>query len=400
MKKGVLLLFIVLLGLAGCQEKALKRQTVTAGKALEERAVEILETTAVQEMITGWDREKNEVYIEAIPDDKEKHIIQVIDIDNGKLKNTLEIRRGSFASPTDFYNPTYMEYLDGKYYVVDQSEKVAVFGPGLDHIFSSMHSQLRYFIDFFQCEDKTFFVIASKLPFLKAQGSEIELYGISKHRKPELVETLFKTEFKTIRQLAGNKKKFYYKGMIWPSMCGFEKQGKIFYSAMTENCYYVYDLKTKKTNSVQLTYLKPKTFSDEDAARFGFYKTDGWEERFSRMRKKKVVYRAYPGVIYHFGLYDVGENKIGIVGDLDLDQMKFRLDIIDCNSHKYQESIRLPIGIGFSIILSGSHRGFIQNYIDVDRGIYIWQDIEGENSEYFVKLTKFKIKAAPGQGGK
>ena len=181
-------------------------------------------------------------------------------------------------------------------------------------------------------------------------------------------------------------------GVLWPFTDGFVKNEKFFYTSMAENRLFVYDIKAKKITTIELSYLTSKTYSQEDAARFGYYKSDGWEERFLKINKKKIVYLPHPEPVYHFGIHNVGEEKIGIVGDIDLVQMKFRLDVIHSASYKYIESIWFPIGIGFRIKISKSNRGFINNYFNVDRGIFIWEDIEGEDFDYVAKISKFKVK--------
>ena len=89
-----------------------------------------------------------------------------------------------------------------------------------------------------------------------------------------------------------------------------------------------------------------------------------------------------------------GENKIGIAGDLDLEKTNFRLDIFNADSREYLKSIWLPIGHGFLRRLIFNTRGLFLTRIDVDKGIYVWMDVEGEveNIQFTVKLARFKIK--------
>jgi len=388
----LLVLATCIAGFTGCgKNKPIEADVLISGIKLVEKEIDIMNTFTVPEFIMACDFNRNEIYVANQVKSRDKIIIQMIDIKTGAIKKEYPLRRGDFQSPTDFYSPTYMEFLDGKYYVVDQMEKIVVFDENFNHLYSNMFPKIRYFIDFFQSDDRVFFAIGTRLPYISFSRSQIELYGMENNRKPGFKESLYEVDTK-VKPKSDRENRLYFTGVLWPSTDGFVKNGNFFYTSMSENRLYVYALKTKKLTAVELSYLNPKTYSREDAARFGFYKSDGWEEKFLKTNKKKVVYVPYPETIHHFGIHDVGENKVGVVGDIDLEQMKFRLDIIESNSYTYIKSIWFPIGVGFKIKISDSNRGFINNYFDVDKGIYIWQDVEGEDFDYVVKISKFKVK--------
>jgi hypothetical protein len=392
MKKRLLILLLVLAVCVGCREARPGEAHTISDITLLERGIDITQTTRVREFVTGCDFSRNEVYVESEPKDRNRIVIHIIDIDTGAVKREVALSRGSSQSPTDFYNPSYMQFLDGRYYIVDQVEKIVVFDQEFNHLYTAMFRHFRHFIDFFKTDGRVFFAIGKWMPYIQYKSTHIEWHEIRENRKPVLLERIQSIDLKNWRYVYNNKGKFYHKGVLWPSTDGFVKDGSLFYTSMDRRRYDVYDLKTRKTTGIQLSYLTPKTYSKEEAARFGFYKTDGWEERFFQQQKKKIVYVPYPDPIYHFGIHDVGKNKIGIVGDVDLKEMKFRLDIIDIISHAYRESIWFPFSVGFEIKMSDNNRGFVNHYIDVDRGIYVWEDIEGEDFDYVTKITTFKIK--------
>ncbi|MEA2005203.1 MAG: hypothetical protein U9O50_02950 [Acidobacteriota bacterium] len=87
----------------------------------------------------------------------------------------------------------------------------------------------------------------------------------------------------------------------------------------------------------------------------------------------------------------MGENKLGIAGNIDLERLAFRLDIIKIDSKEYVESIWLPIGYDFLRTLEENYTGLFQNEINIDKGIFVYTDHEEENDEFFVKLLRFRI---------
>jgi hypothetical protein len=56
------------------------------------------------------------------------------------------------------------------------------------------------------------------------------------------------------------------------------------------------------------------------------------------------------------------------------------------------ESIRLPFGDALMQEVSTSARGMNPTYINVDKGYYLWNNAEGEDSIDYARITTFKIK--------
>jgi hypothetical protein len=216
------------------------------------------------------------------------------------------------------------------------------------------------------------------------------LYQLIKDKKP--IETLILSpQIDTLSIYNKFIDTRYYVGYFWPSVHGFEKDGYIYYGVGNTQDIYIYNLKSKKNEIYSLSYLKSKKYKNEDAIKLGYHNTDGWEEKHFKQFGEKIIYEAYPYDIYHFGIYDVGVNKIGIIAEINLDIMKFRLDIINIQSWEYKESLWLPIGYGFKNMLSTHYRGLSKGYINVDKGIYIFHDTVGEDFDHVVKVIKFKV---------
>ncbi len=140
----------------------------------------------------------------------------------------------------------------------------------------------------------------------------------------------------------------------------FEKDGNIFYAKHNEDRIHRQNVLTGKTDVLGLSFLRPKTFSDKEAHNFRYSHSSGWEEIFFKKDGIRVVYEAYPEPFFHFEIYDVGTNKIGVIDDIDIVQLTFRLDIIDTGKMESIESIRLPFGSGLMENIASNARGLLQ----------------------------------------
>ena len=149
----------------------------------------------------------------------------------------------------------------------------------------------------------------------------------------------------------------------------------------------------KNLECIKVDFLKGKRLSNKDAEKiiYDIFKSGDEYEEIKRKYNTTYKFISYPGMIYYFGFFDVGENKLGIAGDIDLERLAFRLDIIKIDSKEYVESIWLPIGHDFLRTLDENYTGLFQNEINIDKGIFVYTDIEEENEEFFVKLLRFRI---------
>jgi hypothetical protein len=377
--------------------------TISCGKApdnsfnisnvnLDIKDIEIIKTKTFEGLLLGGDFDRNEIFIQLTLYPDSNHSIGIIDIETENQKKTFSLRKGGVQSPTDLNNPTYMQFLDNRYYLVDWFDKILVFDYELTYLYTNMFHISRYFIDFYKKNGELFFVIGNRSAGPEMNTCSIEIFKMIERKKQEFKRRIGENYHKSLYYKWESDEKRLHKGVLWSSDWGFEKEGKIYFAHGGERQYFVYDLNNESLAAINLDYLQGKKYSDNEARIVGYYKSNGWEEKFYKDFKQKVLYRALPDKIYYFGFYDVGENKIGIAGDLDLERMKFRLDVFNANSREYLGSIWLPIGHGFFRHLHSDDRDFFRERINVDRGIYIWLDLEGEDLEFTTKLTRFRIK--------
>jgi len=392
--RKVLALLVVIIMMSSCMQKQ-NSKTQVKDVDFVIKDVEITGTKIFKGRLLGSDFRKNEIYIHLTHQADDPQTIGIVDIQKGEIIKTLSRRKGGWHSPIDFYTPTYMQFLDNRYYVVDWFFKILVFDSELTYLYTTMFrdSKIRYFIDFYRKNSAPFFVIGEKKLGPEKMTCSVDIFKMIENRNLEYEKKISETYHKSVYHTWYTDTMLFTQ--LWSSSWGFEKEGKILFSNGAEKRYFIYDLNKRKLESVQLNYLRGKKFKDKDAQKIVYevFKRapDSRAEFAKEIGKKAVKDIAYPGEIYYYGLYDVGENKIGIVGDLDLDRMAFRLDIIEADSKKYKESIWLPAGEGFFIHLKDQTRGLFLTQINVDNGIYVWNDND-EEGERYAKLTRFYIK--------
>jgi len=375
-----------------CGQKEVEEQiSITNLKIMD---VDIISTKTFQAHPLGVDFGRKEIYFRLSSFYDDPHTIGIVDIQTGEIIRSFNVRKGGFETPGDFYNPTYMRFLDNRYFVVDWFFKILAFDNNLTYLYTTMFrdSKLRYFFDFYEKNGEQFFVIGEKKSRPKESICSVEIYKMIEKRNLELHKKILEIRHKSLFYTWPSKRTLF--GQLWSSSWGFEKDGKIYFANSAERKYYVYDLNQRNLESVQLNYLKGKKFADDDARRIRYeiFKSGDYFEDLERKYNKEYVDIAYPEELYYFGFYDVGENKLGIAGDLDLEGMSFRLDIIKVDSREYLESLCLPVGGGFFRHLSSGDRGLYLTQVNVDKGIYVWIYDDSEDDLFpFVKLNRFKI---------
>jgi len=249
---------------------------------------------------------------------------------------------------------------------------------------------IRFFIDFFPLEDKIGFVIGRHIFGLEATGHAIYLYSMDGNRKPEHYRDLHGFVFPSLRRKNRQSKKHEYLAGLWPSGNGFVKDGRVYYANYDEQQYHVHNIAEAKSYIYALHYLKPKEFTVEESTKLKFYHSTGIDERAFKSIGKTIKIALYPKPLYQFRIFDVGESKIGVIGDLDIDNFQFRLDILDAVSGAYLESIRLPFGETYARNVSNNANGQVPTYINVDKGYYLWNNAEGEDLISYARISWFK----------
>ena len=133
-----------------------------------DKEVEIIETKKIEGYPIGSDLSRGEIYIVTALKASRKFLIKIVNIYNGEIKRRFEINAGDFRSPTDFYNPSHIQYVNGSFYVVDQYEKFVVFDENLKYSYSGMFHAVRKFVDIFHWNNNIYFLIGLTKKDLKS----------------------------------------------------------------------------------------------------------------------------------------------------------------------------------------------------------------------------------------
>ncbi len=382
----ILLITISIFTACSDHEKKTIQNTLKLNHAIsKETPIETNDPQIAEGYLMGVSFEKNEVFVNALIPEGRKGTIIIIDPITGEEKRKIQYPIGDPQSPTDFSEPSYMQYHNGNYYLIDRCNKIVVYDSNLKYKYSSMFFKFRYFIDFYTLGQQQLCFLFGEFKLQENTYFNIDLYELKFNKKPGLLENLHKSSFTP--PIRG---KVYQIIHFDSSTWGFEKDGDIYYTDNRTNIIYKYNPILKKTSAIESTDLKPMKYSKEDAETAGHYKQDSWAKR----RKLKIVYLPGPEAAFHFGLYDVGKDKLGIIADVDIKSFTFRLDIFNCKNNRYLQSIRLPFGETFLRRISSENMGYLDSYFDVDRGLYIWPDVDAESLDGQVKITRFKIKNA------
>jgi len=370
-----------------CGAKKQEEKKILIGDVnIKLKVLENIDQKKVDGSILGADFKRKHVYIRELLPENRNHIIRLVDITNGKVVQRVPLRAGDFQSPDEFSEPTHIQYLDGKYYIFDHNDKIVVFDDKFHRLNSSMIHGSRSFVDFYNEGESIFFLLGRRRIKRKNLTCNALLYRLEKSQRPVEESKIFTTDQPSAWAL--HDKKHYYVGFFWPNCWGFEKDGEIYYSDNQQKKYYLYDLKTREKTAFELPYLKENSFSAEDAQKLGNYKNPLWPKKM----KHKVVYIKSKQPVYHFGLFDVGEKKIGLIAEIDVDKLTFRMDVLNSLSGKYLWSIKLPFGEGFMRMISTGDSGFLRHHINLDEGYYLWSDVDEENMDAHVLINRFRIR--------
>lgn len=392
LRKLLPLLLIALLIIPACGKKKTKlKVTKIKFDGLKERTIRFSPIAKIEGFISGYSSEKNEVYIHALSSRLGKHSMLIVDTLTGKVKKEIKLSRGTHQSPTDFFNPSFMQYLDGRYYIIDQYSKILVYDDRMHYLATHMFEMHRYFIDFYKKDNLIHFVIGEKHYGMEYKYNRVRLYHLPENRRPVVLKKLALFQNPAFGKKRKQERSKMFRGPLWTSGKGFQKDGRIYVTNNENNTYLSYNLEKEKQEVFGLLYLKPKTYSDETIKKFAFARSSGWEKELFKKRGTRVVAVNYPRPLFQFGLYDVGKSKIGVIADVDTEKFEFRLDVIDIVKGEYIESYRFPFGVYLKENLSTSARGFSPTFIDVDKGIYLWCNQEGEDFIDYVRIDSFKV---------
>ncbi len=137
-----------------------------------------------------------------------------------------------------------------------------------------------------------------------------------------------------------------------------------------------------------MSYLEPLTFTQEDVDAMGNHNNPTWPARY----KLKPVNFAPLIPVYHFGIYDAGKEKIALIRTLNPRTSEMDVDILDAGTLSYLETIRLPFGRGMIDNNSSDAKGILPTFLNVDEGLYLWNDTEEEDQEDYARIYRFTME--------
>ncbi len=347
-------------------------------RSQQENSIRILDISPGR--LLGMSREREEYYVvDSISSKLENRILlQIHQLKDGALKETVHLKYGDCASPSELCDPTFVQYHDNKFFIYDVNKKISVFDSRFTWLFSSRYYRSRHFVDFFGKEPNYKFVLGASV----IKGDKIDLsvllnsFGDNHLVENEITIETYSSEYKR-KRYTKNGTQFVDFPYFIPMVSGFQQNGKIIYSINTKNIYTIYDPLDGSKKVVPVPKLKGKLFSENDAKLAGYFKTDGFEER---KKKSGLVIRYSPHheKVYHLGMHNVGENQLGFISDLNCESMLMQIDIFNCQTGKYIKQVNLPVGKNFTSAISIYGPGFRHTFFDFDRGVYIWQDVNNE----------------------
>lgn len=385
MKHRIAILIILLATLTpSCTKKG-------TGALLDVREIDILETRTYPGAFIGSNLADNEIFTRTEDYDSNQFVISIIDIDAPEIPKLFKLPIGDSASPTEFALPTHLRRLDGKLCIADAYSKTVVLDNHFNQLYSGMFNHINYFIDYFQHNGELLLLVGYPKIGEGQRLANVELYTLQKNKPPVLKKTLDSIPI-PILPLGSNTGKEVQFGPIWPTVRGFEKQGKIYWSCGSRNYYSIYDIATGAQTTVQLPYLIPKRFTQEEINQLGDMTIGLHKAKLMKRVGRKIIYIPYEAPFYHLGLHDLGPNQIGIIANLDIPQKKFRLDIIDQKTGRAVSSIHLPAGYRFLREISDKPKGLPTMAINIPNGLYTYCDIKGEDNSEVLRLTRFKTK--------
>lgn len=145
--------------------------------------------------LLGSDFNRNEIYILLSQFRDSSYTIGIADMETENFTETFNVQKGNFQSPTDYFNPSYMRFLDNRYYIVDWFNKILVFDHEFAHLYTTMFRdvKIRYFFDFYKRNGDYFFVIGEKKTRPKEAICSIYIYKMIERRNLKLCTKIHET---------------------------------------------------------------------------------------------------------------------------------------------------------------------------------------------------------------
>lgn len=343
-------------------------------------------------IVRGVNWVRNEAYILTWQDDS--YTISIVDLEHNTVVNALHMRRGDRQSPTEVANPVHVSYTEGRYYVIDGNEKMLVYDQNLSYLHTVMFKDWmpNHFLEVLSHAGRPYMLIGRVYFDFQGIRCSVEIHEVmdTKRLRGEKIQVLRHTPSMDARAYRDRN---YILGKLWSSSWGFEKEGKIYFGHGGENRCWVYDIETQLLTGMKPEILKGRRYADGDAETivFDIFQERDSYERARRRHGSTHKFVAYPEALYHTGIFDVGRDRIGFAGDLDMERRKFRLDIVNIRTYEYEKSIWLPVSHGFLGHLDVTYTGNFDTHINIDKNIHVYTDRDPEEGQYVVKIHKFRF---------
>jgi hypothetical protein len=362
------------------------------------RNVQLSDSVMQPGRVRGINRDFSEFFlVDEIDGRKDKQIwVKIVNTDTQEVKSIMKLTEGDVASPQEISTIGSVKPLNDKYLICDGYNKIVMLNNQFEFFSSNRLKKKWHFIDYFEKDEKIYIIVGEEIITNSANNTsriyKVLFYSLIKDKLPTelLIIKEFKSDFSNII-VARRDGNFLNKYYFTPSLSGFIKDRKCYYSFNRENKYYIYDFTTKQEREIVLHHLTEKTYSKEEAIKVGTYKSGDADKKLKKVGLD-VHHLPYHKPIYFLRMLDVGENLLGIITDINFEKMEFRLDILSADSGKYLETCFLPAGKDFLNGISVFGPGFRPIFIHYKKGIYIWGDREGEDLKKVVKTTKFSLE--------
>ena len=402
-QKRWLPILLVILLLACCGEKVNTPENTetfkTESVTLNVKECRLADIQSYEQHLGGVSEEKGEFYVfDYVSEREEDNIcVRVVNIETGELSSTWRLKRGDRQSPDEFKEiiPS-VKFFKDRYFVF--GNKVAAFDDNFNFKFSSFFKADKWeFVDYILYEGKTHFLLGNSIDKFDSRRFEVLLYELKETSRSVKKSILFAIDVdlsgmkNTSEMDPLTKKRRYNVYYFRPKPFGFVKKGNIFYSVNTKNGYYIYNPGENKTRFIELSFLKQKKYTDEDAKRIGLYRTQDFNEKFKS--GSRFFYKASSLPVYFLWMLDAGTDKIAFIGGIDTKQMTARFDILHAETGSYIGSVNLPVGQHFAAGMKMYRPSFPQIHLLYDKGIYLWGERVSEDWLDMLMFSKITIIA-------
>jgi len=360
----------------------------------------VTEKSIYRNQYGGITEDRNEFYILDYLSQQEnkKILLKVMDIQSNEVKRTISLNLGNPAAPNEFKPPIgRVSYFNEKYYIFNY--KVSIFSEKFDYQDCCVIRDIDVnFLDYLQMEQKPCLLIGSK--YYEDKGiitsaiiNRIAVYELNAGRPVRRVKVVLdqfndRTRIKIMSKK--RDKRIVYVPYFAPQGYGFMMDNSICYGVSTRQGFFVYNTTTKEKRFIKLSWLQPKTFTDEQALAIGTYKT----KNFNNIKSLKAIYK-YEAVketkLYFLWLLKGSGNTVNLITDIDTKENRFTVNVVKFPSGELLSRFTLPYGQHFTRLLFLSRPSIPQFYIDHEKGIYIYGDRDEEHNE-LVRYCHFEIK--------